>query len=161
MSTSYSGTEPTNQQALSCNLKPFIIGHSENPHAFRGLDQHQLPVMWRSNKKGWPLFKLVHVNRRMKFHKINILLFMDNTWRCVSVFFIECYILSIEFLLPKLTQHLVFNHWLSRTRYIQWPGKEVKRMYVPGPVESVCSWPIRPQIVVTDTTPFCLINIHM
>ena len=64
-------------------LKPLVIGHSENPRAFRGFDKEQLPVMWRSSKKAWmtgPLFTewLEHLNRRMKLHKRKILLFMDN-----------------------------------------------------------------------------------
>lgn len=43
---------------LACSLsgeklKPLVIGHSENPRAFRGLYKDQLPVMWRSNKKAY------------------------------------------------------------------------------------------------------------
>lgn len=34
-------------------LKPLLIYHSENPRALKGYNKKDLPVIWRSNKKGW------------------------------------------------------------------------------------------------------------
>lgn len=34
-------------------LKPLLVYLSENPRCFKGLNKKQLPVIWRSNTKGW------------------------------------------------------------------------------------------------------------
>lgn len=34
-------------------LKPLVVYLSENPRCFKGLNKKQLPVIWKSNKKGW------------------------------------------------------------------------------------------------------------
>lgn len=34
-------------------LKPLLIHRSENPHAFKNINKHALPVYYRSNKKAW------------------------------------------------------------------------------------------------------------
>lgn len=39
-------------------MKPVLIYHSENPRAFKTCDKSKLPVVWRSNKKGWMTSKI-------------------------------------------------------------------------------------------------------
>ena len=92
-------------------LKPLVIGHSENPRAFCGLNKEQLPVTWRSNKKAWMttlLFNewLGHVNKRMKLHKRRILLFMDNVSSHGGASELALSNITVRFLPPNTTSSL-------------------------------------------------------
>nr|XP_032834220.1 tigger transposable element-derived protein 1-like isoform X5 [Petromyzon marinus] len=39
--------------AGDCKLKPLLVYHSKTPRALKGCIKADLPVIWRSNKKGW------------------------------------------------------------------------------------------------------------
>lgn len=67
----------------SDKLPPFIIGKSQRPRCFKGINMDKLPAIWRNNKKAWMDTKLFtewlnSVNKRMKKRRRNILLFLDN-----------------------------------------------------------------------------------
>ena len=64
-------------------LQPLVIGKSQNPRAFKGIDVNQLRVRWRFNKKAWMtglIFKewLKNLDLKMRLRKRKILLLMDN-----------------------------------------------------------------------------------
>ena len=64
----------------SDKLKPLVIGMSANPRYFKNLNRANLHATYRSNAKGWMtgfLFK-EWLDRRMKYEKRKILLFVDN-----------------------------------------------------------------------------------
>ena len=64
----------------SCSL---VLGKTQNPRAFKGIDVNQLRVRWKFNKKAWItglIFKewLKNLDLKMKLCKRKILLLMDN-----------------------------------------------------------------------------------
>lgn len=63
--------------------KPLVIGKSLKPRCFKNLDVHNLPVIWRANKKAWMTSILMDewlnsLNNKMKNQNRHILLFLDN-----------------------------------------------------------------------------------
>ena len=74
--------------ALTCSmlgekLPPLLIGKSNNPRCFRGVDLSKYPCDYRSSSKAWmtnPLFNeyLLNLNSEMERQGRKILLFIDN-----------------------------------------------------------------------------------
>jgi hypothetical protein len=89
-------------------LKPLVIGKSENPRCFRGMDKSLLPVTYRNNKKAWmtsQLFRewLDKVNSQMRTKKRKILMFIDN---CAAHPPVTLSHVKLVFLPPNTTSRL-------------------------------------------------------
>lgn len=63
--------------------KLLVIGKAARPRALKNVPLNNLPVTWTSNKKAWMTRNimtdwLLDMDRRMRYQKRNILLFLDN-----------------------------------------------------------------------------------
>ena len=91
--------------------KPILIGSSENPRCFKGVDKKQLPVHYHHNASSWMDGDILHkvlrmINQRLLSEGRSVLLLMDNAG-CHPVDVVDKYSnIKVVFLPPNTTSML-------------------------------------------------------